>query len=391
MNRQRKRTGANPHAAKATNSSIATNERKVIMDTDRLLEMSNFALNLAKESKTPGSTRRTAIALPLPVLDVRYLAALPDMLGVSLEDIEAVVYGGSEMVTESGSKQYPIGTVLTQQQFYEALDAGADIEVKYGAAAIEALANAKDVDMTDIVLRHVAILSSYIPEYSICFFYRGIARCSKKLREYLEDDAPDVVIRSEYKTLQKYVDGYFDNGLHRRAFLDEFGEPYDSRQTIIHHLLNKEQALREDNWTVDMFDKIDTTRLQEIREEAERLHLAIYNATEDEIDEACEQGGKGLDALYAEVKDMARDTISKVIKDRYSDLTESHDELLDAGLRSLLRAVDNSIYHFGPEDGDTTAETYEDMFFLGVIPNMDLTARHIRQRGRQQEERKKLS
>ena len=333
------------------------------------------------------------ITLAMPVANIRYLygkkPTIPDTLGLDRKDIEEVLYGDSYLVVSTKSEDYPIGTALTLEQYGEAMDAGAGIEIQFGAKALVTIAEVKGIDLGNAIVHRIKAPDCDTEHRSSCsidYLIFKTMKASARLGQMMEEKTPDIIIKGAYQKLQRCVDAYIDNGL-RGTYLNTFGEPYNSVTSLeLRHLKTVFGGERKD-WKYSLFDEVDIARLREICEDLAAAHedidnIDIDNIDEDEYDEICGERGKEIEELHKEAKELARDTLQKIAKDRYSHLIDSHTEIIEAGLTSLLHAVEG--YHFfftwlSWRNGLTNKKLRK-VLFCGVIPNMDLTVRHIRQK-----------
>ena len=84
------------------------------------------------------------IELASPVAHIWFLKSLPSriglMLDMTLRDIERILYYESFVVTEPGMTTLEVGQLLTDEQYYEAIEEfGDEFEARMGAEAIQAL------------------------------------------------------------------------------------------------------------------------------------------------------------------------------------------------------------------------------------------------------------
>lgn len=92
------------------------------------------------------------IELASPVAHIWFLKSLPSRIGLlldmTLRDIERVLYFESFIVIDPGMTSLERGQLLTDEQYYEALEEfGDDFDAKMGAEAIQRLL--KDIDLAD--------------------------------------------------------------------------------------------------------------------------------------------------------------------------------------------------------------------------------------------------
>ncbi|HQX90397.1 MAG TPA: DNA-directed RNA polymerase subunit beta', partial [Moraxellaceae bacterium] len=96
------------------------------------------------------------IELASPTAHIWFLKSLPSRIGLlldmTLRDIERVLYFESFVVIEAGMTTLEKGQLLSDEEYYNALEEhGDDFEAKMGAEAIQALL--KDIDLESEVTR----------------------------------------------------------------------------------------------------------------------------------------------------------------------------------------------------------------------------------------------
>ena len=96
------------------------------------------------------------IDLASPVAHIWFLKSLPSriglMLDMTLRDIERILYYESFVVTEPGMTTLDVGQLLSDEQYYEAIEEfGDEFEAKMGAEAIQILLG--HIDLEDEVNR----------------------------------------------------------------------------------------------------------------------------------------------------------------------------------------------------------------------------------------------
>ena len=96
------------------------------------------------------------IDLASPVAHIWFLKSLPSriglMLDMTLRDIERILYFESFVVTEPGMTTLEVGQLLSDEQYYEAIEEfGDEFEAKMGAEAIQMLLG--QIDLPEEVQR----------------------------------------------------------------------------------------------------------------------------------------------------------------------------------------------------------------------------------------------
>jgi len=227
------------------------------------------------------------IELASPVAHIWFLKSLPSriglMLDMTLRDIERILYYESFVVTEPGMTTLDVGQLLSDEQYYEAIEEfGDDFEAKMGAEAIQALLG--HIDLEDEVNRlreeipatnsetkikklskRLKILEAFFqsgndPKWMIMSvlpvlppdlrplvpldggrfatsdlndLYRRVINRNNRLKRLLELNAPDIIVRNEKRMLQESVDALLDNGRRGRAITGSNKRPLKSLADMI--------------------------------------------------------------------------------------------------------------------------------------------------------------
>ncbi len=227
------------------------------------------------------------IELASPVAHIWFLKSLPSRIGLlldmTLRDIERVLYFESFIVIDPGMTTLERGQLLTDEQYYEALEEfGDDFEAKMGAEAIQRLL--KDIDLEEEIetlreeipatnsetkikklSKRLKLMESFQasgnkPEWMILDvlpvlppdlrplvpldggrfatsdlndLYRRVINRNNRLKRLLELSAPDIIVRNEKRMLQESVDALLDNGRRGRAITGSNKRPLKSLADMI--------------------------------------------------------------------------------------------------------------------------------------------------------------
>ena len=227
------------------------------------------------------------IELASPVAHIWFLKSLPSRIGLlldmTLRDIERVLYFESFVVTDPGMTTLEKGQLLTDEQYYEALEEfGDDFEAKMGAEAIQDLMADLDVNAEANRLREeipqtnsetklkklskrLKLLDGFVnsgnkPEWMVLNvlpvlppdlrplvpldggrfatsdlndLYRRVINRNNRLKRLLDLNAPDIIVRNEKRMLQESVDALLDNGRRGRAITGSNKRPLKSLADMI--------------------------------------------------------------------------------------------------------------------------------------------------------------
>ncbi len=227
------------------------------------------------------------IDLASPVAHIWFLKSLPSriglMLDMTLRDIERILYFESYLVLDPGMTPLERGQLLTDDQYFEAVEEyGDEFEAKMGAEAVFDLL--KNIDLTtelaklreDIsatnsetkikrLTKRIKLVEAFMesgnrPEYMILTvlpvlppdlrplvpldggrfatsdlndLYRRVINRNNRLRRLLDLNAPDIIVRNEKRMLQESVDALLDNGRRGRAITGTNKRPLKSLADMI--------------------------------------------------------------------------------------------------------------------------------------------------------------
>ncbi|MBL7249762.1 DNA-directed RNA polymerase subunit beta' [Alloalcanivorax sp. C16-2] len=227
------------------------------------------------------------IELASPVAHIWFLKSLPSriglMLDMTLRDIERVLYFESFVVTEPGMTTLERGQLLTDEEYFDALEQfGDEFEAKMGAEAVQQLLT--ELDLQDEIntlreeieatnsdtklkklskrlkLMEAFHASGNEPEWMIMTvlpvlppdlrplvpldggrfatsdlndLYRRVINRNNRLKRLLDLNAPDIIVRNEKRMLQESVDALLDNGRRGRAITGSNKRPLKSLADMI--------------------------------------------------------------------------------------------------------------------------------------------------------------
>jgi len=227
------------------------------------------------------------IELAAPVAHIWFLKSLPSRLALALDltlkDLERVLYFESFIVIEPGMTDLEMGQLLTDEEYYEALETwGDEFEAGMGAESIQTLL--KDLDLESVIkdiqdempltkseaklkkfAKRLKLLKSFNesgnrPEWMVLEvlpilppdlrplvpleggrfatsdlndLYRRVINRNNRLKRLLDLNAPDIITRNEKRMLQESVDALLDNGRRGRAVTGSNKRPLKSLADMI--------------------------------------------------------------------------------------------------------------------------------------------------------------
>ncbi|MCP5204094.1 MAG: DNA-directed RNA polymerase subunit beta' [Pseudomonadales bacterium] len=227
------------------------------------------------------------IELASPVAHIWFLKSLPSRIGLlldmTLRDIERVLYFESYVVTDPGLTTLEQGQLLSDEQYYEAMEEfGDEFSAKMGAEAIQDLMVQLDLEHEIATLREeipatnsetkikklskrLKLMEAFAssgnkPEWMVLKvlpvlppdlrplvpldggrfatsdlndLYRRVINRNNRLKRLLDLNAPDIIVRNEKRMLQESVDALLDNGRRGRAITGSNKRPLKSLADMI--------------------------------------------------------------------------------------------------------------------------------------------------------------
>ena len=227
------------------------------------------------------------IELATPCAHIWFLKSLPSriglMLDMTLREIERVLYFESYIVTDPGMTDLERGQLLTDDQYFEAMENyGDEFEAQMGAEAIRNLLADIDLESEIAELREeipntnsetkikkfskrLKLLEAFHnsgnkPQWMVLEvlpvlppdlrplvpldggrfatsdlndLYRRVSHRTNRLKRLLELSAPDIIVRNEKRMLQEAVDALLDNGRRGRAITGSNKRPLKSLADMI--------------------------------------------------------------------------------------------------------------------------------------------------------------
>ena len=231
--------------------------------------------------------RMAHIDLASPVAHIWFLKSLPSriglMLDMTLRDIERILYFESYVVLDEGMTTLERGTLLTDEQYLDAVEEfGDEFVAKMGAEAIfellrtinlneelkqlrEDIGGTRSETKLKRFSKRVKLVEAFIdsgnrPEYMVMTvlpvlppdlrplvpldggrfatsdlndLYRRVINRNNRLKRLLELNAPDIIVRNEKRMLQESVDALLDNGRRGRAITGTNRRPLKSLADMI--------------------------------------------------------------------------------------------------------------------------------------------------------------
>ncbi len=227
------------------------------------------------------------IELAAPVAHIWFLKSLPSKIGaildMTLKQLERILYFESYAVVTSEVEDLPVGSLLNEEQYRNALDSyPGQFRVGIGAEAIKEMLMGLDLKELSEVLREdmkttgsatkrakygkrLNVVEAFRdsgnrPEWMILEIipvlppdlrplvpleggrfatsdlndlYRRVINRNNRLKRLLELDAPDIIIRNEKRMLQEAVDVLFDNGRRGRTITGPNKRPLKSLSDML--------------------------------------------------------------------------------------------------------------------------------------------------------------
>jgi len=228
------------------------------------------------------------IELAAPVAHIWFMKSLPSRIGTLLElplkDLEKVLYFEAYIVTDPGMSAFSLHDMLSEEQYYEALDQYGEgtFTAMIGAEAIRELL--RKIDLKELrdsmraemvgttseakrkkLVKRLKLVEAFIdsgnkPEWMVLEvvpvippelrplvpldggrfatsdlndLYRRVINRNNRLKRLLELRAPDIIVRNEKRMLQESVDALFDNGRRGRVITGTNKRPLKSLSDML--------------------------------------------------------------------------------------------------------------------------------------------------------------
>ncbi|MBL4826308.1 MAG: DNA-directed RNA polymerase subunit beta' [Spongiibacteraceae bacterium] len=227
------------------------------------------------------------VELASPVAHIWFLKSLPSHIGLlldmTLRDIERILYFESYVVIDPGMTTLEKGQMLTDEQYFEAMEEfGDEFVAMMGAEAVQKLMQEIDIDQEVQTLREeipqtnsetkikklskrlkliealqnsgnkaewmiLNVLPVLPPDLrplvpldggrfatsDLNDLYRRVINRNNRLKRLLDLSAPDIIVRNEKRMLQESVDALLDNGRRGRAITGSNKRPLKSLADMI--------------------------------------------------------------------------------------------------------------------------------------------------------------
>jgi len=227
------------------------------------------------------------IELATAVTHIWFFKAVPSrmsaLLGISLRDLEKIIYYEEYVVVDPGTSLLKKGELLTEEKYQEALNKyGSTFKAKIGAEAVRDLLKELDLDAhcrklrrelekyKDVLSNRKALKTLKIiedfkksgnkPEWMILEIlpvippdlrplvpldggrfatsdlndlYRRVINRNNRLKKLMELNAPEIIIRNEKRMLQEAVDALLDNGRHGKPVIGANNRPLKSLSDML--------------------------------------------------------------------------------------------------------------------------------------------------------------
>jgi DNA-directed RNA polymerase subunit beta' len=237
------------------------------------------------------------IELAVPVAHIWFFKTLPSqmgyLLGMTLRDLEKVIYYATYVVTNAGSQDVKVAQVLDEDEYYQLREKAkeekdTEFTAEIGADAVRNLLKQLDVDTLaeelraqvatetsqhrkKMVLKRLKVIDAIRnsgatpgernrPEWLIMDvipvippdlrplvpldggrfatsdlndLYRRVINRNNRLKKLMEMRAPEVILRNEKRMLQEAVDALFDNGRRSKAIRGRGKRPLKSLSDML--------------------------------------------------------------------------------------------------------------------------------------------------------------
>lgn len=193
-------------------------------------------LLFGEERKTKEESMRMGhIPLDMPVVNIQYYRGrkpiLAKSLGISMQDLEKVIYMANYIVVEEGDTELKYKELLNEAKYKEVKEVYENrFTALMGAEAIAYLLEKEQIaDRTYMILHNIPVLpismryiytskndsacgKEHYGETGLNKLYESVLMRNNRLSRLKELGAPDIIIRNEKRMLQEKVDALISNG-----------------------------------------------------------------------------------------------------------------------------------------------------------------------------------
>lgn len=286
------------------------------------------------------------IELGIPVVNIQYTfgrkPVLAKLLGLTMEEMEDVVYYAKWIVTDPGDTELSYKQTMTEKEYLAAKEKYGDgFTAMTGAEAVECLLEKEQVEGREYMVLHCVPVIPTCMRYihvnaddspcdvehysstSMNRLYESLViRCGRLQRLLQMKRLPEIIIRNEKRMLQEKVDSLISNGARGHMETDFANIPCESLEelhTVITVLEKKKHTMPETG--IDM-----------------EKYLAAVKAYEDYEDENFPEGTElpvndpvceRLDQLEEEVAKTLYPFVEEYVKTNYNRYEGFTEEIAD--------------------------------------------------------------
>lgn len=227
------------------------------------------------------------IELAVPVAHIWYYKVPPSIIGMlldlSIKELESILYYDAYIVVDPGETDLRKGQVLTEAQYQEYLDIyGDEFKAEMGAPPVKQLLSELDLEELSVSLRtaieteksllkksrllkRLRVVEAFLnsenrPEWTILTvlpvippelrplvplgggrfatsdvndLYRRVITRNNRLKNMIELNAPEIILRNEKRMLQEAIDALLDNARRRRPVTGRGGRKLNSLSDVL--------------------------------------------------------------------------------------------------------------------------------------------------------------
>src|SRR5574339_332604 len=178
------------------------------------------------------------IELAVPVAHIWFFKTLPSqmgyLIGMTLRDLEKVIYYASYVVTNPGRQDLKYQQLLDEDEFYE-MRVKAREERNRDGRGIDRLADQLRHEVANETSQHRK--KQKLKRLKVIDAIRNSGTSpevrNNRLKKLMEMRAPEVILRNEKRMLQEAVDALFDNGRRAKAIRGRGKRPLKSLSDML--------------------------------------------------------------------------------------------------------------------------------------------------------------
>lgn len=318
------------------------------------------------------------IELPAPVVNVQYTRGLkpelPRLLGMTYRDLSSLIYYSRFIHT--GDDWTENVKVYNEKEVYDYLGTHTDeLHDNFitGASAVEKLMTAKGLDAKTYILHTIPVMPlrmrfkinkdengevcCYRP-YSLNRMIDRILMRVMRVQRIINLNPPEIIVRSELRNMQEYVDQYISNGLTGLPVVTN-GIPCTSLAELYNMIM---MPMSKEDVNIEDFKFL---HLEERNDDVLRIKKQMAEIFDkyDDFSPLSDEDAEKYDELAKDLHDSLLPLPEQVLKAMFSRYEADYSDVRDF----VEQAEDSALENWNPDE-----ETLLETLLMPVYLNMKL-------------------